>query len=49
MKRTPFNPPFGAEDLKELRKAIKGGDKKRIAELTAKIGKRSTFQERDRT
>jgi hypothetical protein len=32
---------FSQEDLKELRKAIKTKDKKRIAELTAKIGKPS--------
>jgi hypothetical protein len=32
---------FGPDDLKELRKAIKAGDKKRISELTAKIGKPS--------
>ena len=31
---------FGPQDLKELRKAIKANDKK-IAELTAKIGKPS--------
>jgi hypothetical protein len=30
--------PFDQNDLKELRKAIKAGDKKRIVELTAKIG-----------
>ncbi|WP_457492250.1 hypothetical protein [Tardiphaga sp. P5_C7] len=30
--------PFDQNDLKELRKAIKAGDNKRIAELTAKIG-----------
>jgi hypothetical protein len=29
---------FSQEDLKELRKAIKAKDKKRIAELTSKIG-----------
>ncbi|WP_092190620.1 hypothetical protein [Bradyrhizobium sp. cf659] len=32
---------FRQADLKELRKAIKAKDDKRIAELTAKIGKRS--------
>jgi hypothetical protein len=32
---------FSQQDLKELRKAIKANDKKRIAELTAKIGKPS--------
>jgi hypothetical protein len=32
--------PFNQNDLKELRKAMKANDKKRIAELTAKIGKR---------
>jgi hypothetical protein len=32
---------FGPEDLKELRKAIKAKDDKRIAELTSKIGKPS--------
>jgi hypothetical protein len=30
---------FGQEDLKELRKAIKDKDKKRISELTSKIGR----------
>lgn len=30
---------FSQQDLKELRKAIKSNDKKKIAELTAKIGK----------
>lgn len=34
---------FSQEDLKELRKAIKTNDNKRIAELTAKIGK-PTFE-----
>jgi hypothetical protein len=29
---------FSQQDLKELRKAIKAKDKKRIAELTSKIG-----------
>jgi len=29
---------FGQEDLRELRKAIKAKDSKRIAELTSKIG-----------
>jgi hypothetical protein len=33
-KRTAFS----NEDLKELRKAIKARDSKRIAELTSKIG-----------
>jgi hypothetical protein len=32
---------FGPEDLKELRKAIKAKDQKRIIELTAKIGRPS--------
>ncbi|WP_407174552.1 hypothetical protein [Bradyrhizobium sp. STM 3562] len=31
---------FGQEDLRELRKAIKAKDSKKIAELTSKIGKR---------
>jgi hypothetical protein len=31
---------FGQEDLRELRKAIKAKDSKRIAELTAKLGQR---------
>lgn len=30
-----------SQDLKDLRKAIKANDKKKIAELTAKIGKPS--------
>jgi hypothetical protein len=32
---------FNAGDLKELRKAIKAKDEKKIAELTAKIGQPS--------
>jgi hypothetical protein len=32
---------FGAEDLKELRRAIKAKDEKRIVELTSKIGRPS--------
>jgi hypothetical protein len=35
---------FSQQDLKELRKAIKANDKKKIAELTAKIG-RPSFKE----
>ena len=35
---------FDEDDLKELRKAIKAKDNKRIAELTAKIG-RPKFEE----
>jgi hypothetical protein len=32
-------PSFNHQDLKELRKAIKARDEKRIAELRAKLGK----------
>lgn len=39
LRKTSKSAGFSEDDLKELRKAIKAKDDKRIAELTAKIGK----------